>query len=77
MREVAFFHRASRILILVDLIEHFTPATPGTNLFLRIAFRAFGMWNRPSRHPSTGSPGATGRGCARAWSGSLHGTWSA
>ena len=51
MREVAFFHRASRTLILVDLVENFTPATPGTNLFLRIVFRALGMWNRPGPAP--------------------------
>jgi hypothetical protein len=51
MREVAFFHRASRTLILVDLVENFTSATPGTNLFLRVAFRAVGMWNRPSPAP--------------------------
>jgi len=51
MREVAFFHRASRTLILVDLVENFTPATPGTNLLLRLAFRALGMWNRPRPAP--------------------------
>lgn len=51
MREVAFFHRASRTLILVDLVENFTAATPGTNLPLRILFRALGMWNRPSPAP--------------------------
>lgn len=51
MREVAFLHRASRTLILVDLVENFTPATPGTNLFLRLLFRALGMWNRPSPAP--------------------------
>jgi hypothetical protein len=51
MREVAFFHRASRTLILVDLVENFTPATPGTNFFLRFAFRALGMWNRPGPAP--------------------------
>ena len=66
MREVAFFHRASRTLILVDLVENFTPATPGTNLFLRIAFRALGMWN--STQPGTrvsvrlGRQGASARG---------------
>lgn len=48
MREVAFLHRASRTLILVDLVENFTPATPGTNWFLRVLFRAMGMWNQPS-----------------------------
>jgi hypothetical protein len=51
MREVAFFHRASRTLILVDLVENFTPATPGTNLFSRTVFRALGMWNRPRPAP--------------------------
>jgi hypothetical protein len=51
MREVAFFHRASRTLILVDLVENFTPATPGTNLLLRVIFRALGMWNRASPAP--------------------------
>ena len=51
MREVAFFHRASRTLILTDLVENFTSATPGTNLFLRVLFRALGMWNRPSPAP--------------------------
>ena len=51
MREVAFFHRASRTLILVDLVENFTPVTPGTNLFSRIVFRALGMWNRPGPAP--------------------------
>lgn len=51
MREVAFFHRASRTLILVDLVENFTSATPGTNLLLRVGFRALGMWNRPRPAP--------------------------
>ena len=51
MREVAFLHRASRTLILVDLVENFTSATPGTNLLLRILFRAIGMWNRPGPAP--------------------------
>lgn len=51
MREVAFLHHASRTLLLVDLVENFTPATPGTNAVLRILFRALGMWNRPSPAP--------------------------
>lgn len=51
VREVAFFHRRSRTLILVDLIENFTPATPGTNLFSRMIFRALGMWGRPAPAP--------------------------
>jgi len=51
MREVAFLHRASGTLILVDLIENFTPATQGTNSFHRLVFRALGMWNRPGPAP--------------------------
>ena len=51
MREVAFFHRASRTLILVDLVENFTSATPGTNFLFLILFRAIGMWNRPAPAP--------------------------
>ncbi len=51
MREVAFLHRGSRTLILVDLIENFTSDTPGTNVFLRALFRALGMWNRPRPAP--------------------------
>ncbi len=51
MREVAFFHHASRTLILVDLIENVTAATPGTNWWLRVSFRAIGMWNRPRPAP--------------------------
>ncbi len=51
MREVAFFHHASRTLILVDLVENFTSATLGSNTFVQIALRAFGMWNCPSPAP--------------------------
>jgi hypothetical protein len=51
MREVAFFHRASRTLILVDLVENFTSTTPGTNVLLQIVFRALGMWGRPAPAP--------------------------
>ena len=51
VREVAFFHRPSRTLIVVDLIENFTPASEGTSHFLRMMIRALGMWNRPSPAP--------------------------
>jgi hypothetical protein len=51
IREVAFFHRASRTLILVDLVENLTPATRGTNLFVRVLYRALRMWNRPGPAP--------------------------
>ena len=51
MREIAFFHHASKTLILVDMVENVTAATPGTNWFLRILFHMIGMWNTPSPAP--------------------------
>lgn len=52
MREVAFYHRASRTLILVDLIENFDDNTPGTNLMLKFWMKyVFGMWGRPMPGP--------------------------
>jgi hypothetical protein len=51
MREVAFFHHASRTLILVDAVENVTAATPGTNVLLRLLFRTFGLWNTPGPAP--------------------------
>lgn len=51
MREVAFFHRSSKTLILVDMIENVTAATPDTNGFLRLLFRMIGMWNTPGPAP--------------------------
>ena len=52
MREVAMFHRASRTLILVDLIENFTDATPHTGWALKFWFKyVFRMWNRPRPAP--------------------------
>jgi hypothetical protein len=51
MREVVFFHHASRTLIVVDLVENVTAATPGINWFLRVLFRTLGMWNTPGPAP--------------------------
>ncbi len=52
MREVAMFHRASRTLILVDLIENFTDATPHTGGALKLWFKyVFRMWNNPRPAP--------------------------
>ncbi|HXU63945.1 MAG TPA: DUF4336 domain-containing protein [Polyangia bacterium] len=51
IREAAFLHRDSRTLILVDLVENLTPATRGTNLFVRVLYRALGMWSRPGPAP--------------------------
>src|SRR3569623_519763 len=52
VREVAFFHRSSRTLILVDLVENFPAATPHTNLLSRMLFRALSMWGRPAPAPA-------------------------
>ena len=52
MREVAMFHRASRTLILVDLIENFTDATPHIGGALKFWFKyVFRMWNNPRPAP--------------------------
>lgn len=52
MREVAMFHRASRTLILVDLIENFTDATPHTGGALKFWFKfVLRMWNNPLPAP--------------------------
>jgi hypothetical protein len=51
MREVAFFHHASKTLILVDVVENVTAATPGTNWLLRLLFRTIGLWNTPGPAP--------------------------
>lgn len=52
MREVAMFHRASRTLVLVDLIENFTDATPHTGGALKFLFKyVLRMWNRPRPAP--------------------------
>ncbi|MEJ2117392.1 MAG: DUF4336 domain-containing protein [Alphaproteobacteria bacterium] len=50
--EVAFFHRATKILILVDLVENFTDATPHANWMLKLWFKwVFHMWNAPKPAP--------------------------
>ena len=53
MREIAMFHRASRTLILVDLIENFTDSTPHTGGALRFLFKYWRcvMWNNPRPAP--------------------------
>ncbi len=51
MCEVAMLHRPSRTLLLVDVLENFTDATPGVNWFVRASFKAFGMWNNPTPAP--------------------------
>lgn len=52
MREVAMFHRASHTLILVDLIENFTDATPHIGGALKFWFKyMLRMWNNPRPAP--------------------------
>ena len=51
MREMDFFHRASRTLVATDLVENFRDETPGTNAVLRTWMRFFGMWGRPRPAP--------------------------
>jgi hypothetical protein len=50
MREVVFLHRASRTLVVTDLIENFQDDTPGTNRMLRGTIKLLGMWGSP--HPA-------------------------
>jgi hypothetical protein len=52
MREVAMYHRASRTLILVDLIENFTDATPNIGGALKLWFKyVLHMWANPKPAP--------------------------
>ena len=52
MREIAMFHRASRTLILVDLIENFTDATPNAGGTLKFCFKyVLRMWDNPRPAP--------------------------
>ena len=51
MREVDFLHRASRTLVVTDLIENFQDATPGTNRTLRATIKLLGMWGKPKPAP--------------------------
>ncbi|MEJ2087568.1 MAG: hypothetical protein P8Y69_03650 [Gammaproteobacteria bacterium] len=50
--EVAFFHRPSKTLFLVDLIENVTDQTPNVNWVLALWWKAvFRMWNHPKPAP--------------------------
>ena len=52
MREIAMYHRASRTLILVDLIENFTDMTPNIGGALKLWFKyALRMWGNPKPAP--------------------------
>ena len=50
--EVAFYHKISRTLILVDLIENITDATEDVNWTLKLWWKAvFHMWSNPKPAP--------------------------
>lgn len=50
--EVAFFHKTTRTLLLVDSIENFTDATAGVNWTLKLWWKLiFRMWNKPKPAP--------------------------
>lgn len=52
MWEVAFFHRASKTLILVDLIEYFGDRTACVDWKLKLWWKVvFRMWNEPAPAP--------------------------
>jgi hypothetical protein len=66
IREVAFFHRASRTLILVDLLENFSDATPNVSWVLKLWFRPLRMWNAAAPAPEYWFFGWRDRAAARA-----------
>lgn len=50
--EVAFFHRSSRTLLLVDLVENIGDETGGVGWGLKLWWKVvFHMWNRPKPAP--------------------------
>jgi hypothetical protein len=52
IREVAFFHRESATLILVDSIENFSDSTTGVGGLLKFYWKlVFKMWDRPKPAP--------------------------
>jgi hypothetical protein len=52
IQEVAFYHKPTRTLILVDLLENFTDLTPGVSRMLKFWFKIFfRMWNNPKPAP--------------------------
>jgi hypothetical protein len=51
MWEVLFFDRNSRTLIVTDLIENYGDYSAPTPRLLRMCWRLFGMWNRPTPAP--------------------------
>jgi len=51
MHEQVVLHRASRTVVAVDLVEHMTDETPGTDRMMRFWMKLFGMWNKARPAP--------------------------
>ena len=52
MWEVAFFHKPSKTLLVVDLVENFTDQTPNVNWLLKLWWKVvFHMWDNPKPAP--------------------------
>ena len=50
--EVAFLHKPSRTLLLVDLVENFTDQTTNVNWLLKLWWKVvFHMWDHPKPAP--------------------------
>lgn len=54
IREVLFFDRQSRTLIVTDSVENYGDRTPRVPLLLKLWWRVFGLWNRPALAPEYG-----------------------
>ncbi len=63
--EVALLHRPTGTLLLVDLLERFSDATPNVNGVLRACCKLMGMWNRPALGPEYRLFGWADRAAAR------------
>ena len=66
MSEVALFHRPTRTLLLVDLVERIGDGTPNVNWMMRACWKLFGMWNRATLAPEYHLAGWKDRADARA-----------
>ncbi len=51
IREVIFFHAATKTLIVTDVVENIGDTTAGTNWMLKVWFILFRMWNRAAPAP--------------------------
>jgi hypothetical protein len=54
IREILFFDRVSRTLIVTDSVENYGDRTPGVPLLLKLWWHVFRLWNRPALAPEYG-----------------------